>query len=414
MNYKGSSLQKERIRKFLRKNPKATWKDIRTRLHIHPERIYKNGMAEAFKDAGVKPPKNFKRKTPEENRQIIINYIKKHPDTSSNKILKSTKVNPSTFFNSIKEAFDASNVVYPRSINKISNNEVVKKVIMKRQIFQKKIKKVSRKDEKFKLRNEKKKNKEIFYAKRKAILLHNKQLRLISRENKKKKIMELIKEDPLITIPEIIERTRTSIDTYFKGMKEIYDEVGLEFIEGHKKRMLRKRRLVIEYIKKNNLATQREINRDCKTHVQEIFDNGIFEAYKLAKVNFPYGRLKLYGTTTVEIRKRSQNFEDLISHKLQGYGRVNRLVKTKRGFADIIFERKNKKAIIEIKDYRAKEISISQINQLLRYLEDCKCNLGFLICHKKPKKDRFLIGNNKIFIIEKSELNKIPEIMMGL
>lgn len=64
---------------------------------------------------------------------------------------------------------------------------------------------------------------------------------------------------------------------------------------------------------------------------------------------------------------------------------INRLVKTKRGFADIIFERKNKKAIIEIKNYLARDISISQVNQLNKYLEDCNCNLGFLICNKKTR-----------------------------
>jgi hypothetical protein len=44
-------------------------------------------------------------------------------------------------------------------------------------------------------------------------------------------------------------------------------------------------------------------------------------------------------------------------------------------------------------------------------LEDFNCSLGFLICHKKPKKDRFLIGRNKIFILEEKELKKIPKIL---
>lgn len=56
---------------------------------------------------------------------------------------------------------------------------------------------------------------------------------------------------------------------------------------------------------------------------------------------------------------------------------------------------------------------MSQIKQLNRYLEDCQCNLGFLICHKKPKKDKFLINKNKIFILEKEELKKIPKLIDG-
>ena len=60
------------------------------------------------------------------------------------------------------------------------------------------------------------------------------------------------------------------------------------------------------------------------------------------------------------------------------------MIKIKRGFADIILE-KNKKVIIEVKDYKNKEISISQIKQLNNYLGYSNSNLGFLICHKKPK-----------------------------
>lgn len=51
--------------------------------------------------------------------------------------------------------------------------------------------------------------------------------------------------------------------------------------------------------------------------------------------------------------------------------------------------------------------------QLNKYLEDCGCNLGFLICHNKPKKDKFLIGKNEIFILDKEELNKIPNLIDG-
>jgi len=65
------------------------------------------------------------------------------------------------------------------------------------------------------------------------------------------------------------------------------------------------------------------------------------------------------------------------------------------------------------KEKRRKEISISQVKQLNKYLEDIKCNLGFLICHKKPKKDKFLMGKNKIFILNKFELNKIPNLFKG-
>jgi hypothetical protein len=112
-----------------------------------------------------------------------------------------------------------------------------------------------------------------------------------------------------------------------------------------------------------------------------------------------------------ETRKRAKTFEENIAIKLSGYGTVNRLVKTERGVADIILERKDKRIIIEIKDYLNKDISFSQIKQLNKYLDDTGSNLGFLICHNKPKKDKFLIGKNKIFVLEDRELNKLPTII---
>ena len=48
--------------------------------------------------------------------------------------------------------------------------------------------------------------------------------------------------------------------------------------------------------------------------------------------------------------------------------------------------------MIEVKDYQNKDISISQVKQLNKYLEDLNSKLGILICHKKPKKDKFIIG----------------------
>jgi hypothetical protein len=130
----------------------------------------------------------------------------------------------------------------------------------------------------------------------------------------------------------------------------------------------------------------------------------------MAGIKYPFEERKLFGTALIEIKKRAKDFEKEISEKLVKYGSVNRYVKTRRGVADIVLERKNKKIVIEIKDYQQKEISISQVKQLNKYLEDLNCRVGLLICHKKSKKDKFIIGKNKIFILEKQELNKILEI----
>lgn len=360
MFYKNLDLRTEYRNKminFIRNNPQATHKDIRKKLRIHPERVFKKGMAEAFKDAGVKLPRTFGIKSKYEKREIIADYINENPGVGGHTIAKDTKINVSSVFNNIQEAYKLAGVKYPR----VENTKLKKRKLSER----------------------------------------------------KKEIINLVRKNPLVTISEIHSKVKTQSYHIFKNMEEIYYEAGVRAISRSEKRRIKKKSQIINFIKKNPLATQREINMACKTHVQLIFKKGIFEAYERADVKFPYERLKLYGIGVKEIRERARNFEDEVAIKLSGYGKVNRLVKTKSGIADIIFERKGKKAIIEIKDYQKKDISISQIKQLNKYLTDCSCDLGLLICHKKPKKDRFLIGRNKIFVLENSEINKIPKIIEG-
>ena len=344
--------KKDIIINYIKNNPRATHKDIKEKTKLHVGRVFRS-LEEAFKLAGVKSPRTFKKKTKDEKKKIIIDYIRKNPSVGGHTIKKDTKINLLSVFKDTPSAFYAAGIPYPRNIDKRT------------------------------------------------------------REEKMNEIINLVKKNPLISTPEIASKTKTQPYHFFKNVNELYRKVGINPINGRKKWKLKKQQEIIKYIKKNPIATQRDINKICKTHVQLIFNKGIFEAYEKAGIKFPYERLKIYGIGIKKIRDRAKSFEEEIAVKLSGYGRVNRLVKTKRGFADIILERQDKRVIIEVKDYRNKEISISQINQLNKYLEDCNCNLGILICPNKPKKDSFLIDKNKIFILNKEELDKIPIIMSG-
>lgn len=354
MSQKSLDEKRKAIIDFVRNNPKATYKLIRTKLKLHPERIFKGGMKEIFNGAHIAPPRNFKRKTKEENRNIIIDYIRKHPQAGRQMILRDTKISLSNVFNSIQKAYEEAGIEYPRK-------ESYKK----------------------------------------------------SAKEKKEELIKTTKENPNITVEELAKKIRTNPYRFFKNIKELYEKAGINRVLIDSKRKINKRQIVIEFIKNNPAATQREINLACRTHVQQIFKEGILGAYKEASMEYPYKRLRLYGSAKKEIRKRALNFEDKIAINLSCYGKINRLVKIKRGFADIIIERKGKKAIIEVKDYEAKDISISQVKQLNNYLKDYNCKLGFLVCFKKPKKDSFLIGENKILILEESELKKIPDLIDG-
>lgn len=347
--------RKNMVRYYLRNNPKATFKEIKEKIHTKINKVYAGGLDEAYEDAGVPKPRTLKFKTKDERRNIIINFIKNNPLTGGQKIRKETKINFLALFSNTRAAFAAANVPYPREdhLNFIKRNS----------------------------------------------------------DQKRNKIITLLKENPLMSIDEIGKLSNTHPYSLFKNINEIYKMADLPFFSSGYKRRIKKQNIVIEFIKNNKLATQREINKKCKTKVQELFKRGIFEAYEKAEVEFPYFRINIHGSAIKKIRDEALLFEEDIARKLSCYGSVNRLIRTKRGVADIIMERKGKKVAIELKNYKSHEISISQIKQVNKYLEDIDSKLGFLICIKKPKKDIFLMEGNKIFVIEESEISKIPSII---
>jgi len=355
MLHKNPEGRRKEVIGFLKKNPTATYRKLKEAGYTHIERLFKNGLKEAYGQAGLKPPRTFEKKTRKERRAIIIDYIQKHPAAGGQDIQKDTKINIKNAFDNTEEAFKVAKIFYPRK-------EFVS--LIKR-----------------------------------------------TKEDKQKQIIELVKNKPETTIQEILQKLRISPYKIFDNFDEIYRLAGINNVFRGKKRAIKKRKVIIDFVKNNPLATQREINKACKTRIQGLFKKGIFGAYKEAKIKFPFERLKLHGSAKKEVKQRAKDFEIEIAKRLSGHGNVNRLVKTKSGIADIILERNNKKAIIEIKDYLNKEISKHEIKQLERYLEDCKCDLGFIICHNKPKKDNFLIGKNELIILDDSELIKIPEIM---
>ena len=347
--------KRRKIISYIRKNPTATYKQIKLAIKLHPNRYF-NGLSDAYRLAGVKTPRLFERRTKEEKQRIIIDYIQKNPTCGQNEIIKNTGIKIQYTFQNIIEAYNAAGILYPK-YDSYSRNV----------------------------------------------------------EEKRQEVLREIKKDPFITLEELSKKLKIkNFYRLFKDIDEIYKILKIEKKGKGEKIKERKRKDVVNFIKENTIATQREINRKCNTHIQELYKNGIFDAYKEAGVKFPFERLKLYGIGLEEIRVRAKNFEEEIAIRLTGYGTVTRLVKARRGFADIILERKDQKVVVKVKDYRKKDILITQIMQLNKYLEDVNVNIGLLICHQRPKKDKFIIGNNKIFIIEKRELNKIPGLIGGL
>lgn len=349
--------RKSIVREYIKAHPRATFKEIKLNLHTKINKVYSGGLAEAYRDAGIDPPRTFKIKTKEEKRKILIDYVRKNPHAGGQTIRKDTKINFLTLFDSVEDLYQKAVVPYPSE-------------------------------------------------RKRSFLLRRK-------EQRRRLIICMLKENPLLSIDKIGENVHAHPYQIFKDVKEMYAEAGLPYLGKGAKRRLTKQKEVIDFIKENNFATQREINRACRTQVQTIFSKGIFEAYQKAGVRFPYERLSLHGAALSNVKEEAVLFEDQIARKLSCYGLVRKLVRTRTGIADLILERKNEKVVIEVKNYKIHEISISQIKQLNRYLEDMGCRFGFLICLRKPKKHTFLMGKNQIVVLDDSELNRIPQILDG-
>ena len=81
------------MREFIRSNPKTTFREISQKLKTKIDRVYIGGLEEAFKDAGIIPPRNFRRMTVDEKKKIIADFIKDNPNAGGHIIKKETKIN---------------------------------------------------------------------------------------------------------------------------------------------------------------------------------------------------------------------------------------------------------------------------------------------------------------------------------
>ena len=274
------------------------------------------------------------KRSKEQLKEAVKNYIRRNPEVTVDNIECKFSVNVHRIFGGIKEAYDASGIKYPRP--KTERNVVRKQVI------------------------------------------------------------RLIRNDRLTTAEDIYRKTGVYVYKYFKNLADVYKIAGVEFLPNYLKRRIRKKNLVINYIKANPNATQWEINRDCNCHVQEMFERGIRGAYGIACVEYDKNRRKIYGTAVKSIRKRSADFENKISNLLKERG-ADIQVKTKSGTADAVIGINKDVFVVEIKDYRTKPISDTDIKQIKRYLSDLNLKRGIIVTSgrgeiKRIKNDGFEIS----------------------
>ena len=235
------------------------------------------------------------------------------------------------------------------------------------------------------------------------------------RYNNNKKLATNIKQDltenPLLTVDEIQKKYKFSFYKRFESLKKFCKELEIKHHTKHQKRRMKKQNKIIAYVQKHPESTQWEINNICKTHVQKIFDGGIREAFEKSGTDYPESRRILYGTAKASIKRRALIFQNRVINLLKKIGTVETQVKTKNGIADAVFHYKNKIIPIEIKDYRKKPISNSEIKQITKYIDDLNCNTGIIISSSGDRKEFKLASNKSIKLIP---IKYISQILEGL
>ncbi|MCX6774996.1 MAG: restriction endonuclease [DPANN group archaeon] len=224
---------------------------------------------------------------------------------------------------------------------------------------------------------------------------------------KHQEIINHIKKNNLATINEINKAVNCSFYKYFISLKSACKIAGVRYYDRHTKRTERKRQEVLIYIRKRPEATQREVNSACKTKVQETFTSGIREAYEKAGVSYDITRRNIHGAALSQIKESAVTLEKNIAGILRenfGENSVFEQVKINDCRIDIVLELNDKKFVIEVKDYKHKPISWSEIKQIKRYLKALNAKTGVIVTTRKLNKTDEI---NNIRIFETSETDKL-------
>jgi len=335
-----------------------------------------------------------------EARQIIINYLKKHPNATIKDIQRGTRLHVERYFPSIKTVYKLANLTLPNRLKRRSLAEQKREII---NLIRKKpgisITEISSKTGICIGR--------IFGSIKKAYALAGVEYSKKPKHVVQRNIVKYIQKNNLATHYEINNALKCSLYKNFKSLRHAYKIAGVKYFNQQQKRTIKKRLEIINFIKHNQRATQRDVNSACKTKVQETFNGGIREAYEKAGVSYDIIRRNIHGAALSQIRESATSLESKIVKILRknfGLNSVLEQVKINNCRIDIVLELNSKKFVIEVKDYRAKPICISEIKQVNRYLTITGATVGIIITTKRlNNKDNI----NGIKIFEVAEIDKL-------
>ena len=189
-------------------------------------------------------------------------------------------------------------------------------------------------------------------------------------------------------------------------MREAYIDAGVNLSKNLTKRNLKKQKNdVIYFIRENQTCTIPEIRKKVRVNVTRVFGS-ILNAYQQANVKSPYRKIT-EGVANPAIVERSLEFERKITYLLSKIGSVKTRVRTSVGIADCLFTQNKTTSVVEIKDFRGeRNITMSQVKQLMKYMVALGYKDGLLVCPKEsfPKKK-----NNKNLYIDDLKIKIISE-----
>ena len=192
-------------------------------------------------------------------------------------------------------------------------------------------------------------------------------------------------------------------------MKEAYLDAGVVLSKNLRKRdITRQKSAVINYIIRNPHATVSQIQKKTRVNIPRTFGS-IKNAFCAAGIGYTTKK-PASGIQNIEVIKRSKLYEKKITKLLMGFGEVRSQIKTTAGIADCILQSSVGEFVVEIKDFRARNnITLSQIKQLIRYMQALKIDQGLPICPeeslpKRKNQRNLFIGDLRVNIISEEYL----------
>jgi hypothetical protein len=211
---------------------------------------------------------------------------------------------------------------------------------------------------------------------------------MLNLEGKRENARGFIRKNPRCTYMDIKRATKMKIERIYQNMKEAYTDAQVPFspslIERNKEEQ---KQDIIEFVRKNPNCTVSDIHREVGVNVIRLFGS-IKRAFREAKIAYPMREMNR-GVANPEIAARSRKFEREILSLFARLGRVTPHLKAPSGIIDFMFEQGNEKYIVEVKGFRGcKNITISQLKQLAKYMKELNCRKGILVCPKEsfPKR----------------------------